>query len=203
MEDTGGEPPLEDGLLTENVGTPKSVESSSCLHRSSADDDSGSLSVFSMLPSPAPVCCHSAVEMPASTVHLLCLKCFKCLGSETKIECLCCNKLLQCGVCMDLNKPCMGILWGFHHEYDECLELAWNGASTALEDHVKELGNKVNYFHSATSKHKVEHDLLESYCLQYLQLQLQFLMLNELCEVNRKPTLPELEMEISFKDLFL
>ena len=203
MEDTGGEPPLEDGLLTENVGTPESVESSSCLCRSGADDDSGLLSVFSMSPSPAPVCCCSAVEMPASTVHLLCLKCFKRLGSKTKIECLHCNKLSQCSVCTDLNKPCMGILQGFHCEYDECLELAQNGASTALEDHVKELGNKVNRFHSVMSKCKVEHNLLESCHLQYLQLQLQFLMLNELCEVNRKPTLPELEMEIGFKDLFL
>ena len=110
MEDTGGEPPLEDGLLTENVGTSESVESLSCPHRSGVDDDLGSLSVFSMLPSPAPVCHCSAVEMPASTVHLLCLKCFKCLGSKTKIKCLHHNKLSQCSVCTDLNKPCMGIL---------------------------------------------------------------------------------------------
>ena len=203
MEDAGGEPPLEDGLLTENVGTPKSVELLSCLCRSSADDDSGSLSVFSMSPSPAPVCCCSAVEMPASTVHSLCLKCFKNLSSKTKIECLCHNKLSQCSVCTNLNKPCVGILQGFCHKYNECLELAWNGASAALEDCVKEMGNKVDCFHSTMSKCKVEHDLLESHCLQYLQLQLQFLILNELCEVNRKPTLSELEMEIGFKDLFL
>ena len=203
MEDTGGEPPLEDGLLTENVGTSESVELSSCLHRSGADDDSGSLSVFSVSPSPAPVCCHSAVEMPASTVCSLCLKCFKCLSSKTKIECLCHNKLSQCSVCTNLNKPCVGILESFCHKYNKCLELAQNGASTELEDHVKDLGSKVNHFHSMTSKHKAEHNLLESCCLQYSQLQLQFLMLNELCEANRKPTLPELEMEIGFKDLFL
>ena len=203
MEDAGGEPPLEDGLLTENVGTPESVELLSCPHRSGVDDNSGSLSVFSVSPSPLSVCCCSAVETPASTVCSLCLKCFKHLGSEMKIECLCHNKLLWCGVCMDLNKPCMGIPQGFHCKYDECLELAQNGASTALEDHVKELGNKVNCFHSATSKCKVEHNLLESHHLQYLQLQLQFLTLNELHEVNRKPTLLELEIEISFKDLFL
>ena len=203
MEDAGGEPPLEDGSLTENVGTSESVESSSCLCGSSVDDNSGLLSVFSISPSPVPVCCHSAVEMPASTVCSLCLKCFKCLGSKTKIKCLHHNKLSWCSVCMDLNKPCVGILWGFHCKYNECLELAQNGASTALEDCVKELGNKVNHFHSATSKCKVEHNLLESHCLQYSQLQLQFLTLNELCEVNRKPALPESEMEIGFKDLFL
>ena len=203
MEDAGGEPPLEDGSLTENVGTPKSVELSSCLHRSGADDNLGLLSVFSMSPSPVSVCCCSAVEMPASTVCSLCLKCFKCLSSKTKIKCLHCNKLLQCGVCTNLNKPCVGILQGFCHEYNECLKLAQNGASTALEDCVKELGNKVDHFHSTTSKCKVEHNLLESHHLQYSQLQLQFLTLNELCEVNRKPILLELEMEISFKDLFL
>ena len=109
MEDTGGEPPLEDGLLTENVGTSESVELSSCLCGSDADDDLGSLSVFSVSPSPVPVCCHSAVETPASTVCLLCLKCFKCLGSKTKIKYLHCNKLLWCSVCTDLNKPCVGI----------------------------------------------------------------------------------------------
>ena len=97
----------------------------------------------------------------------------------------------------------MGILWGFCCEYDECLELAQSGASVALEDHVKELGNKVNHFHSVMSKCKVEHNLLESHCLQYLQLWLQFLTLNELHEVTGKPTLPELEMEIGFEDLFL
>ena len=203
MEDTGGEPPLEDRLLTENVGTPESVELLSCPHRSGVDDNSGSLSVFSVSPSPVPVCCCSAVKTPASTIHSRCLKCFKCLGSKTKIECLCRNKLLWCGVCMDLNKPCLGIPQGFCHKYNKCLELAQNDASMALEDCVKELGNKVDHFHSAMSKCKVEYNLLESCCLQYLQLQLQFLMLNELCEVNRKPTLPELEMEISFKDLFL
>ena len=110
MEDTGGEPPLEDGLLTENVGTSESVESLSCPHRSGADDNLGSLSVFSVSPSPLSVCCCSAVEMPASTVCSLCLKCFKHFSSETKIECLCCNKLLWCSVCTDLNKPYVGIL---------------------------------------------------------------------------------------------
>ena len=53
------------------------------------------------------------------------------------------------------------------------------------------------------SKCKAEHNLLESHHLQYLQLQLQFLILNELCEVNRKPALSELEMEIGFEDLYL
>ena len=110
MEDAGGEPPLEDRLLTENVGTPKSVELLSCLCGSSVDDDLGLPSVFFVLLSPAPVCHHSAVEMPALTVCLLCLKCFKHLSSETKIKCLCCNKLSQCSVCTDFNKPCMGIL---------------------------------------------------------------------------------------------
>ena len=203
MENAGGEPPLEDRSLTENVGTSESVELLSCLCGSSADDDSSLLSVFSVSPSPVSVCCHSAVETPASTVCSLCLKCFKHLGSETKIECLCHNKLLQCGVCTDLNKPCMGIPQGFYHKYNECLELAQNSASVELEDHVKELGSKVNHFHSMMSKCKVEHNLLESHCLQYLQLWLQFLMLNELHKVNRKPALPELEMEIGFKDLFL
>ena len=110
MKDAGGEPPLEDRSLTDNVGTPESVELLSCLHRSGADDNLGSLSVFSVLPSSVPVCCCSAVKMPALTVCLLCLKCFKHLSSETKIECLCCNKLSQCGVCTDFNKPCVGIL---------------------------------------------------------------------------------------------
>ena len=203
MEDTGGEPPLEDGSLTENVGTSESVELSPCLHRSGVDDNSGSLSVFSMLPSPLSVCCCSAVKMPASTVHLLCLKCFKHLSSETKIKCLHHNKLSWCSVCTDLNKPHMGIPQGFHCKYNKCFELAQNGASTELEDHVKDLGSKVDCFHSMTSKCKAEHNLLESCCLQYLQLQLQFLTLNELCEVNGKPALPESEMEIRFKDLYL
>ena len=83
------------------------------------------------------------------------------------------------------------------------MELAYNGASAELEDCVKELESKVNCFHSMTSKCKVEHDLLESCCLQYSQLQLQFLTLNELHEVNRKPALLELEMEIGFEDLYL
>ena len=203
MEDTGGEPPLEDRLLTENVSTPESVELSSCLHRSGVDDDLGLLSVFSMSPSPVPVCCCSAVETSASTVCSLCLKCFKCLGSKTKIECLCFNKLSQCSVCTDLNKPCVGILQVFCHKYNKCLELAQNGASVELEDCVKDLGSKVDHFHSMTSKCKAEHNLLESHHLQYSQLQLQFLTLNELCEANRKPALLESEMEIGFKDLFL
>ena len=97
----------------------------------------------------------------------------------------------------------MSILQGFHRNYNECLELAQNGASAELEDHVKESGSKVNHFHSTTSKHKAEHNLLESCCLHYSQLQLQFLTLNELHEANRKPALPESEMEISFKDLYL
>ena len=110
MEDAGGEPPLVNGSLTENVGTPKSVELLPYPHRSDVDDDSGSPSVFSVLPSSAPVCHHSAVKTPASTVCSFYLKCFKHLSSETKIKCLCHNKLLQCGVCTDLNKPCVSIL---------------------------------------------------------------------------------------------
>lgn len=203
MEDAGGEPPLEDGLLTENVGTPESVESSSCTRGSGADDDSGSPSVFSVSPSPVSVCRRSTVETPASTVRSLCLKCFKRLGSETKIECLRRNKLSRCGVCTDLNKPCVGIPRGFRHEYNECLGLARNGASAELEDRVKELGSKVDRFHSATSKRKAEHDLLESRRLQYSQLRLQFLTLNEFREANGKPALPESEMEIGFEDLYL
>ena len=145
MEVAGGEQPLEDGLLTENVGTSESVESSPCPCRSGVDDDLGSLSVFSVSPSSVSAFYHSVVKMPASTVCLLCLKCFKYLSSKTKIECLCCNKLSQCSVCMDLNKPCVDILQGFCCKYNECLELAQNGAC------------------------KVEHNLLESHCLQYLQ----------------------------------
>ena len=68
---------------------------------------------------------------------------------------------------------------------------------------MKELGNKVDCFHSMMSKCKAEHNLLESHHLQYLQLWLQFLTLNELCEVNGKPALLESEMEIGFQDLYL
>ena len=203
MEDAGSEPPLEDRSLTENVGIPESVELSSCPHRSGANDDSGSLSVFSVSPSSVSASHHPVVEMLALTVHLLCLKCFKHVSSETKIECLCHNKLSWCSVCTDLNKLCVGIPQSFHHKYNECLELAQNGASTELEDCVKELGSKVDHFHSATSKCKAEHNFLESHHLQYLQLWLQFLTLNELHEVNRKPTLPVLEMEIRLEDLYL
>ena len=110
MEDAGGEPLLENGLLTENVGTSESIELLPCMCRSSADDDSDSPSVFSVLPSFVSVCCCSTVETSASTVCSLCLKCFKHFSSETKIECLCCNKLLWCSVCTDLNKPYVGIL---------------------------------------------------------------------------------------------
>ena len=170
---------------------------------SGVDHNSGSLSVFSVLPSSVSASCHPVIKMPASTVHSLCLKCFKCISSEIKIECFCHNKLSWCSVCTDLNKPCVGILWGFCYKYNECLELAKNGASIELEDCVKELGSKVDHFHSTTSKCKVKHNLLESYCVQYSQLWLQFLMLNELCEVNRKPALSESEMEIGFEDLYL
>ena len=77
MEDAGGEPPLKDRLLTENVSTPKSVELSSCMCGSGVDDNLGSPSVFSMLLPSMSVCHHSTVRMPASTVLLLCFKCFK------------------------------------------------------------------------------------------------------------------------------
>ena len=68
---------------------------------------------------------------------------------------------------------------------------------------MKELGSKVDYFHSTMSICKIEHNLLESHYLQYSQLQLQFLTLNKLCEVNGKPALLKSEMEIGFKGLYL
>ena len=113
IEDAGGELPLEDGLLIENVGSPGSVELSPYMHRSGADDNSVLLSVFSMLPSPVSASHQYVVETPASTVHSFCLKCFKCLCSETKIKCPHHNKLFWCSVCTDLNKLCVGILQGF------------------------------------------------------------------------------------------
>ena len=91
----------------------------------------------------------------------------------------------------------------FHYKYNECLELAQNGNSTELENHVKKLKSKIDCFYSITSKCKAEHNLLESHCLQYSQLQLQFLTWSELHEANRKSTLPELEMETSFENLYL
>ena len=97
----------------------------------------------------------------------------------------------------------MGIPQGFHCKYNECLELAWNGAGTELEDCVKELRSKVDHFHSVTSKCKVEHNLLESCHLQYSQLRLQFLTLNEFREANGKPALPESEMELSLADMYV
>ena len=93
----------------------------------------------------------------------------------------------------------MGISQGFCCKYNEYLKLAQNGVSVELEDHVKELGSKVNHFHSTTSKCKAEHDFLESCCLQYLQLWLQFLILNEFHKANGKSALPESEIEIGLK----
>ena len=69
IEDTNGEQLLKDGLLIENVDTLESVELLSCQCSFSADDDSGLLSVFSVLPSPVLVCCHPTAEISAFTVH--------------------------------------------------------------------------------------------------------------------------------------
>ena len=107
IEDSSGESPLENGLLTKNVDTFESVELSPCLHKSGADNDLNLLSVFSVSLSSASVYCWFTIKISASTVYSLCLK---CLNSMSKIECLYCNKLLQCSIRTDLNKLCMGIV---------------------------------------------------------------------------------------------
>ena len=83
------------------------------------------------------------------------------------------------------------------------MEVAHWGASVELKKCVKELGDMVDKFHSVTSKSKAKHNLLELCHLHYLQLWLQFLTLNELCKVHGKLALPELEMELSFTDMFV
>ena len=163
VKNTDGES-LENELSAENAGASESVESSSCLCGFSVKSEISSLagdasvnnnfnllSEFSISPYPLFTCHHSTVKMPAFTVHSLCLKCFKCLSSQTNIECLCHKKLLQCGVCTNLNKLCVSISQGFHCEYNECLELAQNGASSVLQNCVKER-KKVDQFHGAISK---------------------------------------------------
>ena len=72
-----------------------------------------------------------------------------------------------------------------------------------LKKCVKELGDMVDKFHSATSKLKAEHNLLELCHLHYSQFWLQFLALNKLWEANGKPALSELEMEVFFTDMYI
>ena len=207
---------LEDGLSAENAGTPESVElspcpcgssvgieTSPCAGDASADSDFGLSSVFSVSPSPLPASSGASVKTPTSVTCSLCLRCFKCLAKELNIQCLCNGTLVCCGVCCGLRKPCLSIPQRFNQEYDKCLEVACQGASMELKKHVKELSDKVDKFHSVTSKLKAKHNLLELCHLHYLQLQLQFLTLNELCKAHGKPALPELEMELSFTDMFV
>ena len=215
VEDVDDEP-LEDGLSAENAGTSESVEvspcpcgfsagieTSFCAGDASVDGDFGLLSVFSVFPSPLSASSRADIEVPTSVTHSLCLRCFKCLTKEPNIQCLHNGTLVHCGVCCGLRKPCLSILWGFCQKYDKCLEVACQGASMELKKHVKELSDTVNKFHSVTSKLRAKHNLLELHHLHYLQLQLQFLTLNKLCEVHGKLALPELEMELSFVDMFV
>lgn len=204
---------FENRLSAENADTSKNmkllphpcefsmkIEISSYADDVSADDNSDLLLVFSILSSSSSVYYCFSIKIIASVTCSFCLKCFKHLLTNSNIVYDCNNILSCCTMCKNLNKTYQSILYEFKNQYDKYLTVAENAENLniteELEILIKKFDRTINHFYSMLSKCKAEHDLLELCCLQYSQLQLQFLMLNELCETNRKLALPELKMEI-------